>query len=86
MNVRVRMFAGLKELLGEPEIVVRLHEGATVRDLEEQLGRQYPRLKPLLPGLAFAAEEDYKTRDYVLHENDEIALIPPISGGEACLS
>jgi len=82
MRVKVRLFAGLKELAGGPEIVVDLKGGATVRELEEQLGREYPRLKPLLASLAFAVDEEYKTRDYVLHDNDEIALIPPISGGD----
>ncbi|MCJ7492264.1 MAG: molybdopterin converting factor subunit 1 [Dehalococcoidia bacterium] len=81
MHVRVRLFAGLKELAGGPEVVVDLQEGATVLDLEEQLSREYPRLRPLLASLAFAVDEEYKTRDYALHNNDEIALIPPISGG-----
>jgi molybdopterin synthase catalytic subunit len=81
MRVRVRLFAGLTELAGGPEVVVDLEEGAKVRDLEDQLGRKYPRLKPLLASLAFAVDEEYKTRDYALHNNDEIALIPPISGG-----
>jgi molybdopterin synthase catalytic subunit len=82
MDVKVRLFAGLKELVGGPEIIVRLSEGATVADLEDQLGRDYPRLKPLLGSLAFAVGEEYKDREHVLHKNDEIALIPPISGGD----
>jgi molybdopterin converting factor subunit 1 len=81
MNVKVRLFAGLKELVGGPQIVVSLSDGASIRDLEEELGRHYPRLKPLLTSLAFAVDEEYKTRDYVLQENDTVALIPPISGG-----
>jgi molybdopterin converting factor subunit 1 len=81
MNVKVRLFAGLKELVGGPQIVVSLSEGASVRDLEEELGQQYPRLKPLLTSLAFAVDEEYKTRDFVLQDNDVVALIPPISGG-----
>ena len=81
MKVKVRLFAGLKELAGGPEVVAELKAGATVRDLEEQLGRDYPRLKPLLASLAFAVDEEYKTRDYTLRDNDEVALIPPISGG-----
>jgi molybdopterin synthase catalytic subunit len=81
MHVRVRLFAGLKELAGGPEVVVDLEEGATVQDLEDRLGREYPRLKPLLASLAFAVDEEYKARDYALRDDDEIALIPPISGG-----
>ncbi len=82
MKVKVRLFAGLKELTGGPEVVAELPEAATVRDLEDVLGRDYPRLKPLLASLAFAVDEEYRSRDYVLHDGDEIALIPPISGGD----
>jgi molybdopterin converting factor subunit 1 len=81
MKVKVRLFAGLKDLVGGPEIIVDLEEGATVRGLEDQLGREYPRLKPLLASLAFAVDEEYKARDYTLRDDDEVALIPPISGG-----
>ena len=81
MDVKVRLFAGLKELVGGQEIVVPLDEGASLQDLEDELGRRYPRLKPLLPSLAFAVDEEYKTREHILRERDEVALIPPISGG-----
>jgi len=81
MKVKVRLFAGLKDLAGGPEVSVELMDGATVRDLEDAMGRDYPRLKPLLASLAFAVDEEYRARDYVLHDDDEVALIPPISGG-----
>ena len=45
------------------------------------LARDYPRLEPLLRSLAFAVEEEYTARDHVLHDGNEVALIPPISGG-----
>ncbi len=83
MKVSVRLFAGLKELVGGQEIVVQLPEDATVSDLAEQLAGKYPQLKPLIPGLAFAVNEEYRSRDYVLQDSDEVALIPPISGGAA---
>lgn len=81
VDVKVRLFAGLKELVGGGEIAVHLNEGATVGDLEGRLASDYPRLKPLLSSLAFAVDEEYRARDFVLHENDILALIPPISGG-----
>jgi len=81
MNVKVRLFAGLKDLVGGPEVFVELGENATLGDLELELGRRYPRLEPLLPSLAFAVEDEYRIRDYVLHDGHEVALIPPISGG-----
>jgi molybdopterin synthase catalytic subunit len=82
MKVRVRLFAGLREYVGQAELELELPDNARVSDLQETIGRDYPRLKPLLPGLAFAVNEEYATRDQALHEDDEVALIPPISGGQ----
>jgi molybdopterin converting factor small subunit len=81
MKVKVRLFAGLKDLTGGPEVVAELPEAATVRDLEDALGRDYPRLKPLLASLAFAVDEEYRSRDYVLHDGDDCPH-SPISGGD----
>ena len=81
MRVKAKLFAGIRELVGGSEVVVDLADGATVRDLEERLGFDYPRLEPLLPSLAFAVDEEYTARDHVLHDGDEVAIIPPISGG-----
>ncbi len=81
MRVKARLFAGLKELAGKSEIVVGLEDGATIRDLEKRLARESPRLGLLLPSLAYAVDEEYCTRDRVLHDGDEVAVIPPISGG-----
>jgi molybdopterin synthase catalytic subunit/molybdopterin converting factor small subunit len=83
MNVTVQLFAGLKELVGGQEITLQMPDGATLSDLEQRLTADYPRLKLVLPGLAFAVGEEYRTRDFTLHDDDEVALIPPISGGAA---
>jgi molybdopterin synthase sulfur carrier subunit len=81
MKVNVRLFAGLKELVGGSEVSVDLADGGTLQDLELILARNYPRLEPLLPSLAFAVKEEYRSRDFVLHDRDEVAVIPPITGG-----
>jgi molybdopterin converting factor subunit 1 len=81
VRVKAKLFAGIRELVGASEVVVDLPDGATVRDLEERLGCDYPRLEPLLPSLAFAVDEEYTARDHVLHDGNEVAVIPPISGG-----
>jgi molybdopterin converting factor subunit 1 len=84
MKVRVRLFAGLRELIGQQEIIVDLAEEATVADLRDQLCRDYPRLTPFLPALACAVNEDYKSPEHRLQDGDEVALIPPVSGGSPC--
>ena len=82
MRVNVRLFAGLHDLLGERLVTLELSEGATVADLREQLGRQYPVVFPFLSTLVCAVDEEYVPPDHLLREGDDVALIPPVSGGD----
>ena len=81
MTVRVRLFAALRERAGAGVLEVELPDGAVVGDV-------YPRLslgdEP--PGLLFAVNRSYAARDTRLGPGDEVALIPPVSGGAFVLS
>ena len=81
MKVNVRLFAGLNELLGQRHVSLELAEGATVAQLRDQLGQEYPAVTPYLTALVCAIDEEYVASDYALHDGDEVALIPPVSGG-----
>ena len=81
MKVNVRLFAGLNELLGQKHVSLELAEGATVAQLRDQLGQEYPAVTPYLTALVCAIDEEYVASDYALHDGDEVALIPPVSGG-----
>jgi len=81
MRVRVELFAGLREVVGQREIEVDLPEGASVGDLREGLARDLPKLAPFLPSLVCAVNQEYRSQEYLLQDGDEVALIPPISGG-----
>jgi MoaE-MoaD fusion protein len=76
--VRVRLFAGLRERAGWSQREV---EAATVADVWPALG-----LGDEPDGLLYAVNKAYATRDTVLAEGDEVALIPPVSGGAFLLS
>ena len=82
MTVRVRLFAALREQAGSDSIEIELGEGATVADALEQLSAQPP-LAGLLERLpvAMAVNRDYASPETPLRAEDELALIPPISGG-----
>jgi molybdopterin converting factor subunit 1 len=82
MRVRVRLFAGLRDVVGQRELTIHLAEGATISDLRSRLEQLYPQLTSFLPALAYAVDEEFRSLDYALGEGDEVALIPPISGGE----
>ena len=81
MRVSVRLFAGLHDLLGERNVTLELPERATVADLRTQLSREYPVVTPFLTTLVCAVGDEYVTADHPLREGDDVALIPPVSGG-----
>lgn len=80
-TVNVRLFAGLSEIVGSRKIEMRLPDGATVGALRDQLAGEYPLVEAFLPTLVCALDEEYVPSEHVLREGDEVALIPPVSGG-----
>jgi molybdopterin synthase catalytic subunit len=81
MRVRVLFFGILKDVAGGPADDVHLPDGASVRDLLMQLEVQIPRLKQSLSSLALAVNQQYAGPETRLHQDDEVALLPPVSGG-----
>ena len=78
MRVTVRLFAQLRERAGTAELAIELPDGARVRDALEQLGG----IAGELP-VVMAVNREYADADAPLAPGDELALIPPVSGGEA---
>ncbi len=81
MVVRLRFFASLRERLRRSEAQWTLADGATVGDLWTALCAVHPQLNDLSPSISFAVNREYVDRQHRLSENDEVALIPPVSGG-----
>ena len=81
MNVRVRLFAGLRERAGTGAVEIEVGDGATVGDVWPQLG-----LGDEPPGLLYARNRAYVDRVEALGPGDEVAVIPPVSGGDFRLS
>jgi len=77
MNVRVRLFAGLRERAGTGAVEVDVPEGATVGDVWPLLA-----LGNEPGGLLYARNRVYVERSEVVHPGDELAFIPPVSGGD----
>jgi molybdopterin synthase catalytic subunit len=77
MRVRVRLFAGLRERVGMGENELELPAGARARDVWALL-----EIGPEPAGLAYAVNRQYIDRDHELEEGDELAIIPPVSGGD----
>lgn len=85
MNVNVRLFASLRELVGQGQVSLELPEAATVAVLHQHLSQEYPAIRPYLETLACAVADEYVPGDYRLHDGDDVALIPPVSGGSGAL-
>jgi molybdopterin synthase catalytic subunit len=81
VNVRVRLFAGLREQAGFGAVDLELAEGAAVGDVWPRLG-----LGDEPPGLLYARNRAYVDRSESLSAGDEVAVIPPVSGGDFRLS
>lgn len=81
MMVQLRFFASLRERLRCNEAEYQLPEGATVNDLWNALCAQHPQLEDLRSSVTFAVNREYVKGEHVLSPHDEVALIPPVSGG-----
>jgi molybdopterin synthase catalytic subunit len=81
VDVRVRLFAGLREQAGAGSLEIELPDGASVGDVWPLLG-----LGAEPPGLLYARNRAYVERTEALAAGDEVAVIPPVSGGDFRLS
>jgi len=81
MRIRLRFFASLREKLKRSEEVREVQPGATVRTVWEMLRQENPELGAMEKAMSFAVAQEYVDKDHPLQDNDELALIPPVSGG-----
>ena len=81
VRVRVRLFAIQRELAGTREVPLDLHDGATVGDAWDGLVAAFPALEPGRASVRFALNGAYADADTGLADGDEVAMIPPVSGG-----
>lgn len=83
MNLTVRVFASFRQAVGAGAVEVGLGEQPRVRDLLVALRREYPALGPAADSALVAVNLEYVGPDYRLEPGDEVAIIPPVSGGAA---
>ncbi|HBY45648.1 MAG TPA: molybdopterin converting factor [Chloroflexi bacterium] len=81
MKVSLRYFAIVRERIGESEQSADLPEGSTVADVLAYVERQYPEIAPLFRASMVMRNQEYVGRGDLLADGDEIAFIPPVSGG-----
>ena len=81
MRVTVKLFAVLRERAGVSDLSLEIQQGDTVATAVEHLARRLPQISELLPRVAFAVNREYVSKTTSLHDGDELAAIPPVSGG-----
>lgn len=79
--IRARLFASFREAVGRGELALEVPDESTVGDVVERLRSDHPALGPAAANAMLAVNQEYVGPDYRLRAGDELALIPPVSGG-----
>ena len=80
MKIKLIAFGIAREILQSRQMEIELNPGDTLAALRQTLVNHYPELSKL-KSLSFAVGVNYQDDTFGLHENDEVAIIPPVSGG-----
>ena len=81
MIIKALFFASCRDIVGNREMDLDIEEGARVKELRTELLGNYPRLAALDEVLSIAVNSEYVDDTTVLNPGDEVAFIPPVSGG-----
>lgn len=81
ITVRVILFAVIRDLVGKESFALSVPVDSTVGAVIELLIAQYPKIHEWKHHVRVAVNQEYVSFDYLLHEQDEVVLIPPVSGG-----
>jgi len=81
LKIKVKFFASYREIAGRSEVVLDLADGSSLGVLLEELKGRYPKLGSLTDSIIASVNKRYAKEDLVLKDGDEVALLPPVSGG-----
>jgi len=81
VRVTVRLFARLRDIAGAPELAREIGPDATIGSVWRDLARDFPELAPYARSISTAVNADYARMDRAVRDGDEVAFLPPVSGG-----
>jgi MoaE-MoaD fusion protein len=81
MRIRVLLFGQLKDIFGRQEDTLEMQPGSSLSDLIGGYAEQFPKFKRISSSIACSVNREYAPASLVLHDGDEIGLLPPVSGG-----
>jgi molybdopterin synthase catalytic subunit len=86
VRVQVLFFGMLKDVLGRASDSLELAEGGRLGDVFDHYVSMQPRLREFAPSIVLARNQEFASRDAALADGDEIAFLPPVSGGMGCFT
>ncbi len=86
MQITIRLFATLRQLAGWKEQTLEVPEDSTVADALAEIDRRFPQLTVANRTIYVAVNQEYARGEQLLQEGDEVAIFPPVSGGQGSLS
>lgn len=81
MKIQIKLFAAAREISDRGELELEVSDGLSVRDMKLKISAAHPGLSELILRSAVSINREFATDESLVHEKDEIALIPPVSGG-----
>jgi molybdopterin converting factor subunit 1 len=81
VHVTIRLFARLRELAGASELTRQVPDGSAAQDAWNALVAEFPALADHGRSISCAVNEEYSKLSTLLREGDEVAFLPPVSGG-----
>ncbi len=82
-TIHLNLFGPARDMVGSETLPIELPEGATVKELASKLAEQFPKWRAGLDSVRFAIDDAFVTGDHILVEGNQVAVIPPVSGGMA---
>ena len=81
MRINVRLFARLRDIAGAGEVPTDVPDGVTVRAVWDTLTGEFPEMRVYQDSISAAVNAEYSRMDAALADGDEVAFLPPVSGG-----
>lgn len=82
MKITIKMFAKIRDMVGADEVPLEVPDGCTVAELLAKLEEHHPNVSGMLAKSMVAIDNEFAAGDQVLTETDEVAILPPVSGGQ----
>lgn len=81
MRIHLKLFATYREIVGRKDLPMEVENGSTIGDLVGTLLSEYPKLEKHKEAMIYSVNREYASLDAKLSDDDEVGILPPISGG-----